>query len=134
MRNFKPFPTLERHIPEVRMGDMWLVSPRKTLPVMLGKSRTVALRRYLANERTLKGKKQWESFHGGVQEYLDLHHAERVPDSDMNKQEGVYYLPMHGVIKEESTTTKLQIVFDASARTSSGQSDTLLSGPSLYPS
>ena len=109
--------------------------PKKDPLVMLGKSRTVALRRYLANERTLKGKKQWESFHGGVQEYLDLHHAERVPDSDMNKQEGVYYLPMHGVIKEESTTTKLRIVFDASARTSSGQSlnDTLLSGPSLYP-
>ena len=57
--------------------------PKKDLPVMLGKSKTVALRRYLANERTLRGKMQWESFHGGVQEYLDLHHA----DDDMNKQE-----------------------------------------------
>ena len=54
-------------------------------------------------------------------------------NDDMNKQEGLYYLPMHGVIKEESTTTKLWIAFDASARTSSGQSlnNAFLSGHSL---
>ena len=42
---------------------------------------------------------------------------------------------MHGVIKEASTTTKLRVVFDASARTTSGVSlnDQLLSGPNLYP-
>ena len=27
-----------------------------------------------------------------------------------------YYLPMHGVIKESSTTTKLRVVFNASAK------------------
>ena len=42
---------------------------------------------------------------------------------------------MHGVVKETSSTTKLRIVFDGSAASSSGHSlnDVLLHGPSLYP-
>ena len=42
---------------------------------------------------------------------------------------------MHGLGKESSTTTKLRVVFDASAKTSTGYSlnDILLPGPSLYP-
>ena len=45
------------------------------------------------------------------------------------------YMPMHGVVKESSTSTKLRVVFDASATTTSGFSfhDTFLMGPSLYP-
>ena len=47
-----------------------------------------------------------------------------------------YNLLMHGVVKDSSTSTKLHIVFDASARTTRGISlnDILLPGPSLYPS
>ena len=42
---------------------------------------------------------------------------------------------MHGVVREASETTCLRIVFDASAKTSTGVSlnDTLLTGPSMYP-
>ena len=48
---------------------------------------------------------------------------------------GTYYLPMHAVQKESSTSTKTSVVFDASARTSTGQSlnDTLMVGPTLHP-
>ena len=59
-------------------------------------------------------------------------HAEVIPE-DLNKPVAEYfYLPMHGI---EKTTTKLRIVFDASARTSNGNSlnDTLLQGPCVYP-
>jgi len=44
----------------------------------------------------------------------------------------MYYLPMHGVVKAESSTTKLRIVFDASVKTSNGQSlnNILLTSPS----
>ena len=46
-----------------------------------------------------------------------------------------YNLPMHGVFKETSSTTKLRVVFDASAKSSNGVSlnDILEPRPSLYP-
>ena len=71
-----------------------------------------------------------------VCDYAARGHSERVPAEDLRKPEtDTYYLPMHGVLKEASTTTKLRVVFDASARTSSGVSlkDQLLPGPNLYP-
>ena len=69
-------------------------------------------------------------------EYPDLGHAEQVPPNDLQKDPSkTFYLPMHGVVKEASETTKLRIVFNASAKSSTGVSlnDTLLKGPSLYP-
>ena len=49
--------------------------------------------------------------------------------------EEVYYLPMHAMHKEDSTTNKLRIVFDASAKMTSGTSlnDHLLVGPTVHP-
>ena len=45
------------------------------------------------------------------------------------------YLPMHGVVKASSTSTKLRVVFDASAKASNviSLNDTLLTGPTLFP-
>lgn len=45
----------------------------------------------------------------------------------------LYYVPHQPVIRETSITTKLRVVFDASAKTSSGASlnDQLLVGPNL---
>ena len=67
---------------------------------------------------------------------MDLKHAELVPKGDLNKPpEETFYLPMHAVRKEESTTTKLRVVFDASAKSSTGLSlnDILLVGPTVHP-
>ena len=72
-----------------------------------------------------------------MQEYLDLGHAEAVPREDMSKSPAeVFYLPMHAVYKNSSTTTKVRAVFDASAKSSSGVSlnDVLLVGPTVHPS
>lgn len=77
-----------------------------------------------------------DSFNHVVREYGELGHAELIPEKELNKTgESHYYLPMHSVVKQSSTSTKLRVVFDASAKTTSGLSlnDTLLTGPSLYP-
>ena len=71
-----------------------------------------------------------------VQEYFHLDHAEPVPTQDMHKPEcKVFYLPIHVVRKESSSTTKIRAVFDASAKSSSGVSlnETFLVGPTLHP-
>ncbi|XP_043604824.1 uncharacterized protein LOC122577568 [Bombus pyrosoma] len=50
-----------------------------------------------------------------------------------NADDSGYYLPHHGVIKASSETTKLRVVFDGSATTSTGVSlnDALYTGPKL---
>ncbi len=119
-------------------GRYTIQLPRKTGPELkLGKSRPMAMSRLLSNERSLTNKHVLEAFQDGVLEYHQMGHAEVVPDEDKITEEGKSaYLPLHGVLKESSSTTKLRIVSDASAKTTSGLSlnDTLLTGPSFYPS
>ena len=58
-----------------------------------------------------------------MEEYFEQGHAELVPTSDLDKPASqTFYLPMHAVRKETSTTTKVRAVFDASAASSSGVS------------
>ena len=46
----------------------------------------------------------FEEFENIMQEYFDLEH---VPPEDLNKPvQDVFYMPMHAVRKEASTTTK----------------------------
>ena len=67
-----------------------------------------------------------------VDEFVSLDHMEVVPENEINKPDSdVYYLPHHCVFKEDSTTTKLRVVFDGSAKTSNGLSlnESLMVGP-----
>ena len=66
--------------------------------------------------------------------HTTMDHAEPVPASDMSlPSHQSYYLPIHGIFKPSSTTTKLRVVFDASAKSSPGISlnDVVLPGPNL---
>ena len=116
-------------------GRYQVTLPRKQGLPPLGESRQQALQRYTANECSILRKNTWKSFQSVVQENLDLGHAQLIPASALQEAPEHYYLPMHGVTKESSTTTKLRVVFDASAKASNGLSlnDTLLTGPTLYP-
>ena len=54
------------------------------------------------------------------------------PENEISKPDSaVYNLPHHCVFKEDSTTTKLRVVFDGSAKTSNGLSlnESLVVGP-----
>ncbi len=110
--------------------------PKNPQAKRLGESRSQTVRRFLSLERSLHAKGQFPEFSAVMEEYFDLQHAELVPVADLQKPpEDVFYLPMHAVRKEHSTTTKIRAVFDASAKSSTGVSlnDTLLVGPTVHP-
>ena len=117
-------------------GRFEVCLPRKLNPPLLGNSRAIALNRYYNNERSLIKKGQWQPFQKVVQEFLDLNHARPVTQAELQLPTNeVFDLPMHGVHKASSSTTKLRVVFDASCGSSSGVSlnDTLSVGPMLHP-
>lgn len=102
----------------------------------LGPSRNIALKRYRSSERSLRRQGRWDEYHAAVEDFIRQGHAELVPDEDLKKPPHLsYYMPMHGVIKSTSTSTKLRPVCDTSAKSESGVSlnDMLLTGASLYP-
>ncbi|XP_057329874.1 uncharacterized protein LOC130670484 [Microplitis mediator] len=65
-------------------------------------------------------------------EYEAMGHMQKVPDSYQSSHI-TYYLLHHGVIRKESTTTKLRVAFNVSSTTTLGISlnDTLHTGPKL---
>ncbi|XP_011706211.1 PREDICTED: uncharacterized protein LOC105461416 [Wasmannia auropunctata] len=64
-------------------------------------------------------------------EYERLGHMRKI--SNERTQGSAYYLPHHNVIRMESLTTKVRVVFDASAATDSGASlnDLQMIGPTI---
>lgn len=67
-----------------------------------------------------------------VEEYKDQGHMV-LADASINQASPVYYLPHLGVLRKNSPTTKLRVVFNGSSRTSSGLSlnDILHAGKKL---
>ena len=69
-----------------------------------------------------------------MNKYFELDHDEVVPGESMFKPfHDIYYMPMH-VVRKSSTTTKISIVFDASAETSTGTTlnDQYMIGPMVH--
>ena len=110
--------------------------PRRETALCLGESKTRAERRFITNELSLVKRGHWEKFQDVLREYLTLGHAQLItPAEKQVKVENCYYMPMHAVFKQSSTSTKLRVVFDASSKTSTGASlnDVLAPGPTLHP-
>ena len=69
-----------------------------------------------------------------MSEYLKLGHMSPLNDYDLSLDNSdIFYLPHHAVFKDSSLTTKLRVVFDASAKTTNNLSlnDTLMVGPTI---
>ncbi|XP_039450458.1 uncharacterized protein LOC120429296 [Culex pipiens pallens] len=99
---------------------------------MIGASKTNAVRRFRWLEQKLEKQPELKpQYHEFMQEYLTLGHMHAVPDDAEDETSRACYLPHHPVIKEQSSTTKVRVVFDGSAKTSAGHSlnDALLVGP-----
>ncbi|XP_055591303.1 uncharacterized protein LOC129743346 [Uranotaenia lowii] len=110
--------------------------PKKPFMVnRLGESKARALRRFGALERRLSSdpvlKQLYTDF---IDEYLRMNHMRKLsPVEEDDASTVAYYLPHQPVFEPDSTTTKLRVVFDASAATSSGVSlnETLMVGPTV---
>ncbi|KYN11439.1 hypothetical protein ALC57_16407 [Trachymyrmex cornetzi] len=106
--------------------------PFKATPDELGDSRGIAERRLKSLERRLqKNKRMREQYTAFLRRYEELGHMTRVAHDDHASP--VCYLSHHGVMKESSLTTKLRVVFNASAPTSTGVSinDLQMVGPTI---
>lgn len=66
-----------------------------------------------------------------MQEYEMLGHMQKIDVNIVSNPK--YFIPHHCVLKPDSNTTKLMVVFDASAKTSSGHSlnDLMYTGPTV---
>lgn len=103
--------------------------PLRESPALLGDSYNLAKNRFLSLERKLERSPVYKRLYCDfMREYEALGHMSRIHSFDVPN----FFLPHHGVLRE-STTTKLRVVFNASATTSSGKSlnDIQLPGPAL---
>lgn len=101
----------------------------------LGESYNQALTRLQSTERKLEKNPNLKAeYHSFMNEYITLNHMEPVLKSD-NNDNHTFYLPHLPVIRENSSTTKVRVVFDASAKSTSGLSlnDTMRVGPTIQP-
>ncbi|XP_076660098.1 uncharacterized protein LOC143363386 [Halictus rubicundus] len=86
----------------------------------LGNSYDMALRRFYSLERKLaKNRELKREYSEFLREYNDLGHMTEITSYD-NKSKG-YYIPHHAVIKEANLSTKVRVVFDASAKNAAFQ-------------
>ncbi|XP_037807964.1 uncharacterized protein LOC119601236 [Lucilia sericata] len=74
-----------------------------------------------------------ESYISFMHEYESLGHMSKIGTYPGSIEENSYFLPHHGVFKEDSTTTKLRVVFDGSSHVEGRKSlnEELLPGPAL---
>lgn len=117
--------------------------------IKLGATRAMAIQRFIGLEnkfvhhrnvrdpekiRSLEN--HWKQYKDFMDEYELLGHMSRIPINEQETSSPHYYIPHHSVLKESSTTTKLRVVFDASAKSTTGFSlnDCLMVGPQLQDS
>lgn len=97
-------------------------------------SRDVALRRFHAIERRLSRDQELQvQYADFMSDYIESGHMSLVPADELGI--GKYYIPHHCVLRPDSATTRLRVVFDASAKDAHSRSlnDTQLIGPKLQP-
>lgn len=102
-------------------------------PIAIGQSRAMAEK--LLNSLTRRFQShpdQAREYSDFIREYKQLGHMREIRSSLTLDSQHVY-IPHHAVVREDSTTTHLRVVFNASSSTTNGSSlnDHLLAGPKL---
>ena len=89
----------------------------------LGNSLKLAEKRLLSMERKRERHPELDKkYLEFMQDYQEQKHMIQILEEEIHPGHPVNYLPRHAVFKDGSTTTKLRVVFDGSAKTSSGLS------------
>lgn len=94
----------------------------------LGESRNLALKRlYNLEQRLSKNTELYDAYRKFMDDYLSLGHMKPAT------RPGKYFIPHHAVVKQDGDLSKIRVVFDGSAPSSSGLSlnDVLCVGPKL---
>lgn len=110
--------------------------PFKIDPAKLGDSFVIAKKRFEnLRKKLVKDPSYFSQYKSFIDEYISLGHAEIVPSVPNDLDPRKYFLPHHAVIRQQSTTTKLRVVFDGSCKTTSQLSlnDVLLKGYQVQP-
>ncbi|XP_011883957.1 PREDICTED: uncharacterized protein LOC105571095 [Vollenhovia emeryi] len=116
-----------------KQGRYTVRLPFKHPPDRLGDSKSKAIRIIHRLHRKLEHDSDYSKLYSDFMfNYEQLQHMTRVPESQPEPSL-TYYLPHHGVMRENSSTTRLRVVFNGSSRTSSGHSlnDLLHTGAKL---
>ncbi|GFT12006.1 uncharacterized protein TNCV_726091 [Trichonephila clavipes] len=88
----------------------------------LGESRDIALKRLNALwTRLIRDPQYLKLYRDFIHEYDQLGHMKEVV-AEHDNSEVAYYMPHHGVLRPEKSTTKLRVVFNATNPTSNGLS------------
>ncbi|XP_071580935.1 uncharacterized protein [Temnothorax nylanderi] len=123
----------QKHTRRESDGQYVVALPLKSNVQDLSDTRDAALRQFLRLEQRLqRDPKVWQMYQAFMEEYIDLKHAEIVPD-DYSGESLEFYMPHHHVLRPESSTTKLRVVFNASFRVNPKLSlnDVLMVGPTI---
>ncbi|XP_062704188.1 uncharacterized protein LOC134286572 [Aedes albopictus] len=93
--------------------------PFREYPPQLKDNRELALRRFFSLERRMKKdpalKLQYSKF---IDDYEALGHCRKIIEDCDAPSQPRYYMPHHAVLRPSSSSTKLRVVFDASAKAS----------------
>jgi len=127
---------IEQHFIEnvqrLENGRFSVALPKKDSFHSLGQSHFQALKRFHSLEKRFESnpelKEQYTAF---MEEYQELGHMSPAPPAQPDEK--CYHIPHHPVFKPDSTTTKMRVVFDASAKSNTGTSlnDVLHVGPTV---
>ncbi|GBM95305.1 hypothetical protein AVEN_59501-1 [Araneus ventricosus] len=92
---------------------------KKNAESVLGSSKENAIKRLNGIWNKLNKNNTMETLYKEfMREYENLGHMEEIKNEIMDKVN--YYIPHHAIFKPEKTSTPLRVVFDASAKTTSG--------------
>ncbi|XP_049883593.1 uncharacterized protein LOC126379074 [Pectinophora gossypiella] len=95
-------------------------------------TRPQALSQFMQLERKMEKNNEYsKEYNRFMNEYIAMGHMK--PITKQTKQKQQLYLPHHGVLRLESLTTKLRVVYNASYKTRNNQSlnDLMYTGPNL---